>query len=120
MRRDSDYRDILDRKDLDLVINATPSNLHVPITLDLLNHGFNVLCEKPLARTVEEVDRLIEASQKPVVYWPSFSSQDTRLLPASPKGHRFRSFGPHNPDQHRIQRLCTPMGLADSSGQLRR
>lgn len=60
----SDYRDILDRKDLDLVINATPSNLHVPITLDLLNHGFNVLCEKPLARTVEEVDRLIEASQK--------------------------------------------------------
>ncbi|MGI6082048.1 MAG: Gfo/Idh/MocA family protein [Limnochordia bacterium] len=60
----SDYKAIFDRDDLDLVINATPSHLHVPISLDLLNHGFNVLCEKPLARKVEEVDQLIAASEK--------------------------------------------------------
>jgi scyllo-inositol 2-dehydrogenase (NADP+) len=60
----SDYRSILGRDDLDLVVNATPSHLHVPITLDLLNNRFNVLCEKPLARRVDEVDQLIAAAQK--------------------------------------------------------
>ncbi|HHW10586.1 MAG TPA: Gfo/Idh/MocA family oxidoreductase [Firmicutes bacterium] len=60
----SDYRDIFGRKDLDLVVNATPSHLHVPITLDLLAHGFNVLCEKPLARRADEVDQLIAAAKK--------------------------------------------------------
>ncbi|MGI6705723.1 MAG: Gfo/Idh/MocA family protein [Clostridia bacterium] len=60
----ADYREILNRKDLDIIINATPSHLHVPITLDLLHHGFHVLCEKPLARKVEEVDQLIAASRK--------------------------------------------------------
>lgn len=60
----SDYHSILGRDDLDLVVNATPSHLHVPITLDLLDHGFNVLCEKPLARRADEVDQLIAAAQK--------------------------------------------------------
>lgn len=58
------YSSLFDRKDIDLVINASPSHLHVPITLEFLNKGFNVLCEKPLARKAEEVDRLIEAAQK--------------------------------------------------------
>ncbi len=60
----ADYHSLLERKDLDLIINATPSHLHVPVTLEFLNNGFNVLCEKPLARKVEEVDMLIEASEK--------------------------------------------------------
>lgn len=60
----SDYHALFGRKDIDLVVNATPSHLHVPVTLDLLNNGFNVLCEKPLARKVEDVDKLIEASKK--------------------------------------------------------
>lgn len=59
-----DYHKILNRKDIDLVINATPSHLHFPITLDLLNNNFNTLCEKPLARKAEEADALIEASRK--------------------------------------------------------
>jgi predicted dehydrogenase len=58
-----DYRSILGRRDLDLVLNATPSHLHVPITLELLKNGFNTLCDKPLARSVQEVDMLIEASE---------------------------------------------------------
>lgn len=58
------YTELFGREDLDLIINASPSHFHVPITLDLLNHGFNVLCEKPLARRASEVDELIEASKK--------------------------------------------------------
>lgn len=60
----SDYHEMMKRTDLDLIINATPSHLHVPVSLELLEAGFNVLCEKPLARKAEEVDQLIEASKK--------------------------------------------------------
>lgn len=56
------YGQLFERKDIDIVVNATPSHLHVPITLELLENGFNVLCEKPFARKVEEVDRMISAS----------------------------------------------------------
>ena len=38
--------------------------MHVPITLDCLNHGYHVLCEKPLARRAAEVDTLIAAAQE--------------------------------------------------------
>lgn len=60
----ANHRKVLGRKDLDLVVNAAPSYLHVPITLEFLEAGHNVLCEKPLARRVADVDRVIEAARK--------------------------------------------------------
>ena len=59
-----DYHDILDRKDIDLVVNATPSNKHFEITKDLLEHGFNVLTEKPFVPTVEEFDILEKTAKE--------------------------------------------------------
>ena len=38
------YTQLYGRTDIDLVINSTPSHLHYPVTKDLLEHGFNVLC----------------------------------------------------------------------------
>lgn len=58
------YTELFGRTDLDLIVNSTPSHLHVPITTDLLDHGFNVLCEKPFARKAEEVDSMIRASER--------------------------------------------------------
>lgn len=60
----SDYHDLFKRNDLDLIINSTPSNYHFPITKEILEHGFNVLCEKPLARTAAEVDILIDTATR--------------------------------------------------------
>jgi scyllo-inositol 2-dehydrogenase (NADP+) len=60
----ADYRKLLKRKDLDLVVNSTFSHLHAPVTRAALRAGHNVLCEKPFARTVAEVDSLIALSQK--------------------------------------------------------
>ncbi|MDQ1256912.1 MAG: scyllo-inositol 2-dehydrogenase [Candidatus Hydrogenedentes bacterium] len=60
----ANHKPLLKRGDIDLVVNSTPSYLHVPITLDCLRAGFNVLCEKPLAAKAEEVDVLIAASKK--------------------------------------------------------
>lgn len=60
----NDYRHMLSRDDIDLVVNASFSHFHVEITKDLLEHGFNVLCEKPVARKAEEVRMLIETAEK--------------------------------------------------------
>lgn len=59
-----DYRELFARKDIDLIVNATPSYLHVPLTEQFLQQGFHVLCEKPLARATSDVDRLIETAKK--------------------------------------------------------
>ncbi len=60
----SDYHEILDRKDIDLVVNSFPSHFHYPVTKDLLEHGFNVLCEKPFVPTVEEYDILVSIARE--------------------------------------------------------
>lgn len=56
--------ELYSHRDLDLIINATPSHLHVPVTIDFLRRGFHVLCEKPLARTKEEVEEMINVARK--------------------------------------------------------
>ncbi|MFD0673502.1 Gfo/Idh/MocA family protein [Cohnella sp. GCM10027633] len=58
------WEDMVNGEELDLVVNASPSHQHYPITLALLNRGLHVLCEKPLAKTATEVDDLIEAANR--------------------------------------------------------
>ena len=73
------HKPLLRRNDIDLVVNATPSHLHVPYTLEFLNAGFNVLCEKPLAAKVKDVDRLIAAQKKRGTVFAVF--QQSRYAP---------------------------------------
>ncbi len=60
----ADYRELLARKDIDLVVNSSFSHLHVPITREALLAGHHVLCEKPFARRVADVDSLIATAKK--------------------------------------------------------
>ena len=60
----ADYRELFGREDIDLVINSTFSHMHVPVSIDLLNHGFNVVCEKPFGKNYEECTRAIAAAEK--------------------------------------------------------
>lgn len=59
-----DYRDLLRHHEIDAVDICTPNRVHTPAVLDSLAAGKHVLCEKPLAVTVAEVRRMIEASKK--------------------------------------------------------
>ena len=59
-----DYRQLFGRDDLDLIINTTPSHMHVPVSLEILKAGYNCLCEKPLAQSVKDVDKVIAAAKK--------------------------------------------------------
>ncbi len=72
-----DYSDIYSLKNIDLVVNALPSHLHVPVTRELLERGFNVLSEKPAARTAHEMDTLIAAAEKSGAMYAVF--QQSRL-----------------------------------------
>ena len=58
-----DYRGLFDKTDIDLAVNCTYSDMHYPITKDLLEHGFNVLVEKPFARNVYECETLIKTAR---------------------------------------------------------
>lgn len=59
-----DWRPLLEAGGFDLFVNALPSPLHVDATIDALNRGFHVLCEKPMARSVADFDRLVEAAER--------------------------------------------------------
>lgn len=74
-----DYRELFDKKDVDIVVNASYSEMHFSITEDLLLHGFNVLVEKPLAKTRVECDRLIDLAKEQGVVLAVF--QQSNLAP---------------------------------------
>lgn len=74
-----DYHDLFKRTDIDLIVNASFSLMHAPITLDILKAGFNVLCEKPLAARARDVDRLITTAKKAKKVFAIF--QQSRFAP---------------------------------------
>jgi predicted dehydrogenase len=49
---------------LDAVSIATPNKFHAPLTIAALEQGLHVLCEKPMARTVSEAERMLAAARK--------------------------------------------------------
>ncbi|HUG16371.1 MAG TPA: Gfo/Idh/MocA family oxidoreductase [Thermomicrobiales bacterium] len=56
-----DYRELLSRDDLDFVDICTPEFLHAEQTEAAASAGLHVICEKPMASSVEEADRMIAA-----------------------------------------------------------
>lgn len=60
----ADYRGLLDRSDIDVITVCTPPVLHEHVVIDALEAGKFVICEKPLAHTLESADRIIAAAKK--------------------------------------------------------
>jgi predicted dehydrogenase len=60
----SDWKAVVQRDAIDLVIVATPNNLHAPIAIEAMAHGKHVLCEKPLARRPDEAEAMVLAVQR--------------------------------------------------------
>ena len=58
------YTELYGRNDIDVVLNSTISNEHYAVSKDILNHGFNLIVEKPFARTRYECDELINLARE--------------------------------------------------------
>jgi predicted dehydrogenase len=60
----SDYKEVIDRPDIDLVIVCTPHFLHHSMVTSALNAGKHVICEKPIAITLAEADEMLDAAAR--------------------------------------------------------
>jgi len=60
----TDWRSTVARDDVDAVVVTTPPHLHAEITLAALASGKHVLCEKPLSRTLDEAQAMVDAAAR--------------------------------------------------------
>ena len=60
----TDYRDAIDRTDADFCGIATPPPFHSPVAVAAMEAGLPVLCEKPMADTLEAAKAMVRASRK--------------------------------------------------------
>jgi UDP-N-acetyl-2-amino-2-deoxyglucuronate dehydrogenase len=59
-----DYKEMIQREKPELVAIATESGKHAQIALDCINSGINVIIEKPIALSICDANKIIEASEK--------------------------------------------------------
>ena len=71
----TDYREMIERGNLDAIVIIAPDDLHYPITMQALGKKLHVLCEKPLAMTVEQAREMYRKAEaagvKHMVYFNS-------------------------------------------------
>ncbi|QKJ20406.1 Gfo/Idh/MocA family protein [Microbacterium hominis] len=60
----TDWREVIARPDIDIVDIVTPGDSHAEIAIAALEAGKHVLCEKPLANTVEEAEAMADAAAR--------------------------------------------------------
>jgi predicted dehydrogenase len=59
-----DFRELLEREDIDGVVVVTPDHWHAIMTIMAIRHGKDVYCEKPVSHTIEEGRAIVEAANK--------------------------------------------------------
>jgi len=62
------YEDVINNSNVDIVYNPLPNHLHVEMTIRALQAGKPVLCEKPIAISEKELDRLEETIEQTQLY----------------------------------------------------
>jgi predicted dehydrogenase len=59
-----EYREVLDRKDIDAVAIATSDHWHAPVAIDAMRAGKDVYCEKPMTHTIPEALEMVKVSKE--------------------------------------------------------
>ena len=59
-----EYREVLDRKDIDVVAIATSDHWHAPVAIDAMRAGKDIYCEKPMSHTIPEALEMVKVSKQ--------------------------------------------------------
>ena len=69
-RPSTDWRTAIDRKDIDAIDISLPNHLHAPVAIAAAQAGKMVLCEKPLALSLDEAQKMADAARAvPTLVW---------------------------------------------------
>ncbi len=60
----TDYKEMLEKEDIDVVTIATESGYHPEIAINCMDKKKHIICEKPMALSVDDADRMIESAKK--------------------------------------------------------
>ena len=60
----SDYRDVVNRPEIEAVVICTPTNTHYQIILDAAAAGKHIFCEKPIELSIDKIKKINEAVEK--------------------------------------------------------
>lgn len=71
----TDFRDLLERKDIDAVLIATPDHWHAIPAIRAANAGMDIFCEKPLSLTIHEARMMANAAKANNVVFQTGSQQ---------------------------------------------
>jgi predicted dehydrogenase len=77
---ETDWKKLIERKDIDLIDIGSPNNTHFEIAMAAAKAGKMILCEKPLAMTVKEAEEMTAAIEKAGV--PNMVWFNYRRVPA--------------------------------------
>lgn len=106
----SDFRKVLERKDVDIVLNATPDHWHTMVNLAALHAGKDVYSEKPLTLTIDEGKMLVKhvRQTKRILQTGSQQRSDARFRLASELVRNGRI--------GKVQRITTAIGEGPKEG----
>jgi predicted dehydrogenase len=76
----TDWHEIVDRDDIDIVDICVPNNVHAEIAIALAKAGKAIICEKPLALNAAQAKKMVDAVEKAKV--PNLVSFNYRRVPA--------------------------------------
>ena len=76
----TDFRRVLERKDVDIVVNATPDHWHTLVNLAAAHAGKDIYAEKPLTLTIDEGRRVVKGVRKNRVVLQTGTQQRSNKL----------------------------------------
>lgn len=83
----TDWKEVVRRRDVDVVDISCPQNLHAEVAIEAAKHGKHIFCEKPMALSIKESEAMLAAAEQAGVV--HYLNHNYRKMPAVALAKRF-------------------------------